>query len=87
MPKSLAMTDKRVTARRQALALGVALVLLGGCATQRVIAPPPTLPGAKAAYHSITTQPAHLAAVTAHQRPGGFGAARSSPLAHQRQFD
>jgi gamma-glutamyltranspeptidase/glutathione hydrolase len=66
MPKNLAMTDKRVTARRQALALGVALVLLGGCATQRVIAPPPTLPGAKAAYHSITTQPAHLAAVTAH---------------------
>lgn len=66
MHKNLAMTDKRVTARRQALAFGAVLVLLGGCATQRVIAPPPTPPGAKAAYHSITIQPAHLAAVTAH---------------------
>lgn len=57
-------------ASHRALVLGVSLVLLAGCASERQIAAAPApaaaSAGVAAPYRSITSAPARLAAVTAH---------------------
>ncbi len=70
MHRRIEVMVESVGDRRRTLALGVTLALLSGCATERLTAPtpapPPPPPSAVAAYRSIATAPARLAAVTAH---------------------
>lgn len=68
MYRHFAVRVQSVGVKRHALTLGVTLLFLAGCATERPVvpAPAPAPASAEAAYHPITTEPARLAAVTAH---------------------